>query len=90
MSSVDNYTQHSSSSSKSNKHIERLVNLSEDEQLQHAIKMSEKEEMFRVAIYSCKKLNPFQSKCNIITIVSLTIICFLTAERHVENDGTLW
>ena len=59
MSNLENHTQPSSSSSKSNTHNGRLVDLSEDEQLQRAIKMSEKEEIFRVEIYSCEKLNPF-------------------------------
>ena len=52
MSNLENHTQPSSSSSKSNLHNESLVDLSEDEQLQRAIKMSEKEEIFRVEIFS--------------------------------------
>ena len=50
-SNMHNEIQPSSSSSKSNMHNESLVDLSEDEQLQRAIKMSEKEEIFRVEIY---------------------------------------
>ena len=52
MSNVENSNQPSSSLSKSTKHNASLVDLSEDEQLQRAIKMSEKEEIFRVEIYS--------------------------------------
>ena len=62
MSNLENHTQPSSSSSTSNIHNGRLVDLSEDEQLQRAIKMSEKEEIFRVEIYACKKLNIFNQK----------------------------
>ena len=65
MSNVENSNQPSSSLSKSTMHNASLVDLSEDEQLQRAIKMSEKEEMFRVEIYSCKKLNTFQSNISL-------------------------
>ena len=56
MSNAEKRNQSRPSSSKSNMHNERLVDLSEDEQLQRAIKMSEKEEIFRVGIYCYKKL----------------------------------
>ena len=57
MSNAEKSNQSPSSSSKSNMHNERLVDLSEDEQLQRAIKMSEKEDIFRVGIYYYKTLN---------------------------------
>ena len=57
MSNAEKRNQSPSSSSESNMHNERLVDLSEDEQLQRAIKMSEKEDIFRVGIYCYKKLN---------------------------------
>ena len=59
MSNAANSHQSPSSSSKSNMHNERLVDLSEDAQLQRAIKLSEKEEIFRVGIYCYKNLKHF-------------------------------
>ena len=69
MSNLENHTQPPSSSSKPNIHNGRVVDLSEDKQLKLAIKMSEKEEMFRVEIYSCERLKFFNQTYTIYILL---------------------
>ena len=70
MSNAENSNQPPSSSSKSKMNSNRLVDLSEDEQLQRAIKMSEKEDIFRVGIYYYKKLK------NLIKHILISFLVF--------------